>query len=230
MKIRNLFAMLLVAGLMAACGGESSDKTDKDTKPADDAAAPAPGGDDATDGDNAKGEATTFKIDTEASTVKWEGHMTQDVKSHHGFIDVKSGKVMTKGGKLSGGNIVIDMTTITPTDENYTEESPKSNLVGHLSSGDFFLVEKFPTASFKIKSVKGNTATGDLTIRDNTHEETIEFSNVSMENGTFTATGNLVFDRQKYDVKWQRDIVDKAKDFLLADEISLEFDVKANKQ
>jgi polyisoprenoid-binding protein YceI len=60
---------------------------------------------------------------------------------------------------------VIDMGTINPTDENYSEDRPKENLVGHLSAPDFFDVANFPTASFVIKETTGSTVSGDLTIR-----------------------------------------------------------------
>jgi len=51
----------------------------------------------------------------------------------------------------------------------------QGKLNGHLKNGDFFEVEKFPTASFKITSVKKNSdkvynklVTGNLTVKGKT--------------------------------------------------------------
>ena len=48
-------------------------------------------------------------------------------------------------------------------------------MVGHLSNGDFFLVEEYPTATFAIKSMADGVITGDLTIRGNTKETKCKF-------------------------------------------------------
>ena len=174
-------------------------------------------------------EAASWMVDTENSTIQWEGGTSgAQVYSHSGTIDIKEGKLMSEGAALTGGSFIVDMTTINPTDENYSEEHPASDLIGHLTTGDFFAVEEHPTAMFEIASfdASSNTITGTLTIRGNSNEETIEVSSMEMmEDGSMKATGKLVFDRQKYDVAWEHYL----KDVALSDDITLDITLAAKK-
>ncbi len=209
--INSLFAAIALSFLLTNCGGKSEETTSEETTTVVDEDAPE----------------VTYALDTEATKVRWAGNTRGvQVYGHYGLIDVKEGAVMAKGNMITGGEIVIDMTTIQPTDSaSYNEENPPSKLVGHLSTGDFFLVEEYPTASFVVKSHEGNTITGDLTIRGNTNEETIELSEIEFNENGFTATGKLVFDRQKYEVSWKHYL----KDVILADEIELDLTVSGSK-
>lgn len=200
------FAAILIMALVSACGGGS---TKSET---------------ATDAGTSESDAPemTYSINTGESTVRWEGKVV-NVYGHYGLIDIKEGSVMAKGSQLTGGEVVIDMTTILPTDSSsYDEVEKMQKLIDHLSTGDFFLVEEHPTASFVIKSHEGNKVTGDLTIRGNTHEETIEIESMEASESGMMAKGKLVFDRQKYDVKWEHQV----KDYVLSDDIELEFTIK----
>jgi len=143
--------------------------------------------------------------------------------SHYGTIAVKSGSIEVTGEQITAGEFVIDMASITPTDSGYGEENPKEKLIGHLSTWDFFEIEKFPTASFVVKSHEGNTVTGDLTIRDKTNEESITIEKMEMMDGKLMASGHLVFDRQKYDLAWEHYL----KDVILSDDIKLDISLVA---
>jgi polyisoprenoid-binding protein YceI len=170
--------------------------------------------------------ATSYVVSTEGSNIRWEGNMTGlKVYGHYGDLKVKEGSIDLKGLAVSGGSFVVDMKSINPTDSGYSAEHPKEDLVVHLSNKDFFLVDSFPTASFVIKKVEGNVATGDLTIRGVTNEEKVTDIAVDTTGGVLTATGKLVFDRQKYGVAWTA-----AKDMLLADDIKLDIKIIGNKQ
>jgi len=163
-------------------------------------------------------ESATWTVNTDESNVRWEGGTAGAmVYSHFGSIKIKSGSVTTDGGAISGGTFEIDMTTINPEDDGYSEDHPASDLVGHLSTPDFFNTAEFPTASFTVKSMDGNTITGDLTIRGNTNEETIALESMEIAEGNMSATGTLVFDRQKYDVAWAHYM----EDVILSDDITL---------
>lgn len=172
-------------------------------------------------------EAVDYKVDPASSTVAWKGGTSGAmVYSHNGVIDIQEGSLTVQGEKVVGGSVVIDMTTIQPLDSaSYNEENPASKLVGHLSTGDFFLVEEYPTAKFVIKSMEGNTITGDLTIRDKTNVETVTGVVVESTESGVKASGKLVFDRQKYDVKWEHFM----KDVILADDIELNIELSATK-
>lgn len=198
---------------MASCSGSGEHKTTEAETTATTVAA---------------AEKATWTVDPSASRVRWEGGTSGAmVYSHFGSIKVKEGALSTEGNSITGGDIVIDMTTISPEDNGYSAENPKEKLVGHLSTGDFFLVEEFPTATFKVKSVEGSQMKGDLTIRDKTHEETVNLNTVevSPDGSLIKASGTLAFDRQKYDVKWAHFM----KDVILADEIKLDVTLVAKK-
>ena len=120
------------------------------------------------------------------------------------------------------------MSTIAATDSaSYKDEEGHriTNLEGHLTTGDFFSTEEFPTATFVITAVDDSKITGDLTVKGKTNSEefTIESSDVSDNN--VTLNGTLKFDRQKYDVAW----VHYMKDMVLSNDISLAISVTATK-
>jgi polyisoprenoid-binding protein YceI len=111
-------------------------------------------------------EGTSLNVDAGASSVEWLGKKVTG--QHHGDVKIKSGNLLVNGGKLVGGNFVIDLTTINTLD---LDGEYKGKLDGHLKSGDFFDVENHPEATFEITSVAaGATAdvaviSGNLTIR-----------------------------------------------------------------
>ena len=159
----------------------------------------------------------TYTADPAASTVRWQGNMTGlKSYSHFGTISLNSGSFSVKGGMVTGGTFEINMKSMNPQDSGYSAEHPKEGLIGHLSSPDFFAVDTFSTATFKITSVEGNTATGDLTIRGKTNSEKVTDIAVAEADGVATVKGKLVFNRQKYGVAWVA-----MKDMLLADDIEL---------
>lgn len=170
-------------------------------------------------------EAATYNVDATVSKVMWKGEML-GVYSHEGTINIKEGAITTEGGAVTGGDIVIDMGTITPTDENYNPDEQKTpeNLVGHLSSPEFFSTGDHPTATFKVKSMSDAGIVGDLTIKGKTNEETVVVSDWKESEGTFSATGSLTFNRQNYDVSYS-----PGKDMVLSDDIVLNFELTANK-
>jgi polyisoprenoid-binding protein YceI len=77
--------------------------------------------------------------------------LQKQASSHDGTVNVKSGNLVLKNGAVVGGEFVLDMTTINSTD---LSGEYQGKLNGHLKNGDFFEVEKFPTATYKITSVK----------------------------------------------------------------------------
>jgi polyisoprenoid-binding protein YceI len=168
----------------------------------------------------------TYVVDVATSNVRWQGNMTGlKSYSHFGTIGLNGGSFMVKGGTLTGGSFEVNMTAMNPMDEGYSAEHPKEGLIGHLSSPDFFDAKTFPTASFKITAVNGNSAMGELTVRGKTNTETITDIAVSEEAGMARAKGKLVFDRQKYGVAYVA-----MKDMLLADNIELTVELTGKAQ
>ena len=95
-------------------------------------------------------------------------------------------------------------------------------MIEHLKAEDFFAVDTFPTANFKIESTEGDVITGKLTIRGITGTEKVTNVNILEENGKITALGKLVFDRQKYNVTYES----KMKDMILSNDIELTISLK----
>ena len=214
-KVNLLLSAFALSFALISCGGNAE----------------APKGDEAqsemTEEETAKDQGermnATLTADTTQSFVHWKGTLV-GVYSHEGNVKLEKGFLEMENGEVVGGEFIVDMSSIQPTDENYNAEEGKTpeKLVGHLSSGEFFAIEDHPTATFVVKSANRETKeiTGDLTIRGNTHEEKV--TNVVFNDGS--ATGTLVFDRQKYDVSWKA-----MKDMVLEDDIELEINLVAQK-
>jgi len=213
---RNLFPFLFAVIFLAACtGGSNQSGSEEGDSTMSDSGMEMEAG----------GEASTMSVNSESSRIVWEGTML-GVYSHSGTVALQEGTLEVMGDDIVGGEFVVDLTTMTPTDENYNPEEGKTKekLVGHLSSDDFFNVSEYPTAKFVITSydAENNTITGDLTVRGKTHEETVE--NVSFDPNSGTATGTLTFDRTKYDVNFQM----TAQDMVLSDDIELQIELNAS--
>jgi polyisoprenoid-binding protein YceI len=204
-----LFVASIAAMTLASCGGET--KT-----------APAPVAETPT---LSKGDIA-LTIDAAASKLNWKGEML-GLYSHNGSVGITSGKVNLKDGKILSGDLVINMAAITPLDEAYeaTGQKTKEGLVGHLSSPDFFDVANNPTASFSITSVSGTTGKGNLTLRGNTFEETIENLTITPNGDLAKITGQVKFDRTKYGVKFAMPIKEK----VLSNDIQIDFELTAKK-
>ena len=214
MKINQikLYSLLVMgAMLLISCSGGTSKETASETSSETEATA-------------ATAVTATFPVNAAGSVVAWKGEVA-GVYGHNGVINVQEGSVVVADGKLTGGEVVIDMTSIQPLDTASYEASGKTpqDLVDHLSTGDFFLVEEFPTASFVIKSHSEGKLVGDLTIRGNTSEETVELSSLEISETGLKGEGKLVFDRQKYEVKWEHYI----QDYVLSDDIVLTLTIVA---
>lgn len=164
--------------------------------------------------------ADTIDLDLSSSILKWNA--TKVTGAHNGTVKLKSGKIALNKGAITGGDFEIDMTTLD--NEDIPAGKTRDKLVGHLKSDDFFGVEKFPTAQFKITKVKafpkpkpdGSThnISGKLTIKGITHPVAFP-AVIKLEKGKAEANGKVSLDRTKWDIrygskKFIKDIGDKA--------------------
>ncbi len=146
----------------------------------------------------AAASAQVKKVDIAKSKITWVGKKVTG--EHSGTVNLKEGNLIFKGKKLTGGNFVVDMNTISATDIN--AEQGKAKLDGHLKADDFFGTEKYPLSKlvFKTIAAKPNdvyTVTADLTIKDKTNLVTFD---ITVKGNT--ATTALKIDRTKYDIKY----------------------------
>lgn len=175
-----------------------------------------------------KGKESNFKVNAKSSEITW---LAKKVGGEHtGKIAVSEGSLLVDGTVIKGGNLIIDMNSITCTD--LTDAGYNAKLVGHLKSKDFFEVENFGTAKFEItKAVdKGKGAydlVGKITIKGITQDITIP-ANVTIKDKTLAAVGKATINRSKFDVRYGSktffaDIADKA----IEDDFTLDFKIVA---
>ncbi len=178
-----------------------------------------------------------YKIDTAASVITWKG-TKKLTGAHNGTVAVKEGTVViTPKNEVAEATVVADMTKITNQD---LAESPKdaAKLVGHLSSPDFFDVQKKgnETATFKLKSVAkvgaAYVAKGELTFigKTNPVEFPVTFA-VDKAKGTATGEGSLKIDRTKWGLKYGSGDFFKelTADKIINNEFELGFKIAAKK-
>ena len=136
-------------------------------------------------------------VNTEKSTVKWKGEKVTGF--HEGVINLKAANLTFDNDELTGGEVIIDMSTINCTD---LSGPYKNKLEEHLNSDDFFNVSDYPLSTLKITEctkVNNNkyNVVADLTIKDVT--ESIEFETELVNN---LATAEINIDRTKFDIKY----------------------------
>lgn len=180
--------------------------------------------------------ADVYKIDTSASRVAWKAG--KKIGSfHNGDIKVKGGDVeVDPKGLVKSVNVVVDMKTIANEDLK-DKPSMQSKLVGHLSSDDFFKVDKFPESTFKLKSVTPKagskdeyTVSGDLTMIGKT--ETVTFpAKISADKGTLTGQATITIERLKWGLQYGSGSVFKSltADKIINDSFELTLNLVAKK-
>jgi polyisoprenoid-binding protein YceI len=151
--------------------------------------------------------------------VEWSGAMP--VQTHTGSLQAISvDATVGSDGSFSGLRVELDMTSIR--DEDLQKEGARKKLEKHLSSEDFFYVEKFPVASFEMKSFDGKSMAGTLTIRGVSKEIAIPADFKKTGDGTWTLAVDFSFNRQDFNVNYQNSgIFGTAKNKLIADNVGV---------
>lgn len=165
--------------------------------------------------------AQNKNVDVDKSSIIWKGY--KFTGSHTGTITLKEGTLVFKNDKLSGGEFVADMTTLTNTD---LQGGMKGKLEGHLKSDDFFSVENNPTSKlvFTIDEAKGKnayTANGKLTIKGITKPISFDISVYGSK-----ASVSLKVDRTDYDIKYKSGtFIENLGDKVIYDDFDLVVDL-----
>ena len=161
------------------------------------------------------------QVDIDQSIINWVGYKVTG--QHEGTITLQEGTLEFDGDQLTGGNFVMDMTSINTTD---LEGDYKNKLDGHLKADDFFGVKKHKKATLVFTSVSKNdtnyTIVGDLTIKGITNK--ITFDLIVSEN---TATTTFQIDRTKFGIKYgSASFFDGLKDKAIYNEFDLKVSLK----
>ena len=221
MKNTFTWAACAAAIALASCGAPA--ETNSETAPAKEEAKTA---------EAASFIGGTYTIDPAASTVNWKGtKITTD--SHVGTINVHKGTINVLDNAIAKAFVAIDMNSMVCTDEGMDEDT-KANLIGHLSSDDFFGVEQFPYSRLDIEGIKVKEgealAYGQIVIRE--IAQPINFPvTISEEDGNIVVDASLTFDRSKHDVKFRSgafpDLFPDLGDKLINDDIELDVHIVA---
>lgn len=163
------------------------------------------------------------------SEVHWWGYKLAKTQSssHNGTVNIKSGSVMLKNNQIAAGTFILDMNTITSTDLSGEYQQKLNN---HLKDGDFFETDKFPTATYKITSIKKNAdkkynyiINGNLTAKGKTNPVSFP-AQVAVKDGIVTvASDKFSFNRQKFDIAYQSAM----KDVVIKDEVDMQISFTA---
>jgi len=215
MKINTLFAFAAAGLMMTACG--ESPETVVTTDPVD-----------VTPVEETETSAA-WAVDADASTLNWEGEKL-GLYAHTGTVAISEGSINTENGMIVGGEFTIDMTTLQSTDITDAEEA--ANLIGHLSSQDFFHVDSFATSTFVItgcEAAMGDTVNvmGNLTLMGQTKNITIP-TIVSVDGDNMSATSSFAIDRTQWGVVYGSG-VELAVDQVISDEIKYDLSLVAKK-
>lgn len=139
----------------------------------------------------------TKDVNTSTSKVTWKAYKVTG--SHTGTVDLESGSLQFEDDKLTGGEFVVDMSSLVSTD---LEGEYKGKLEGHLKSDDFFGVATHPSAKLVFTSVVSSgknsyEVTGDLSIKGISKPVTFDVSVYGSK-----ATATMKVDRAQYDVRY----------------------------
>lgn len=178
----------------------------------------------------------TYRIDVEQSRLEWIGRNLN--KRHYGRINIQNGELIIAGGRLAAGGIVLDMKSIS--DLDLQDPLWHDMLIAHLKSDDFFAVERFPTASFKLTGwvkqegapleAPNGVATGDLSIRDVTRSITFPAILAPQADGSIKAHAAFDIDRTLWKACYgSGKLFERLGMHLVHDIISLELFVVAHK-
>jgi len=149
-------------------------------------------------------ETKHFKIDTAKSSIEWTGKKVTG--AHNGSVNIADGTLTLTDDQLTGGRFTIDTTSIKILD--ITDLNTNAQFAGHLASEDFFGIEKYPTATLEISSVKHGFGTtyhvaGNLTIKGISHPIEFDAELTKIQGDSLRASGTLIVDRTLYGMRFR---------------------------
>lgn len=184
-------------------------------------------------------EGSPYLVDTVNSEIQWIG--TKPTGKHVGRFKLQEGKLFIKDTMVTGGNIIIKMSSLQNIDLSKTDTTLQRKLENELKGPLFFDVTKFPVATFEITSVSdfspsvGNevlmknanhTVQGNLTIKNIT--KNISFpAIIKFEKGVITALANFNIDRTLWGMTYRAD--KSMQDKLINSAVNIEFRLKATR-
>ncbi len=165
-------------------------------------------------------------VDTTKSEVGWSAKSVSD--THYGKVQLSKATLEFKDSKLVGGAFEIDMNTITV--EDITDAKHNSDFIRHITTGDFFQTDQFPSASFTISDVEPISesefiVSGDITIKAITKQ--IQFkTTITKVNDIRTARATIVLDKNQFGIDYGgKDKPGSQKDWFIYDDFTLNVNI-----
>nr|WP_314499737.1 YceI family protein [uncultured Chryseobacterium sp.] len=222
MKKISVIALAGMGLLLASCG----DKKTEATAAGQEQAVAAKQGD-------------VFAVDAAASKVNWKAFHKGGFAPRWGTLAVSSGELSVAENQLTSGEFIIDMKSIKVDPASVTEKDKKyTDLEGHLKNEDFFNVEKFPTADFKITKVEdlaagaqnavegaNKTVSGNLTLLGKTMNVSFP-AKVDVADKSATVKAQFTVNRTDWGIKFGTSEADPSE-WMISKDIEIGIDVKA---
>lgn len=217
-------AFILLATL-AACGGASTDQAKTEEKK-----------------EAAVASGTAYAIDTTATTVQWRATHKGGFAPRFGTIKVTDGSLNVENGAVTGGSFNVNLAALAVDPASITEPDKKAaDLEGHLKSGDFFDVAKYPSAKFVITGVAPydstkqksllpgatNLISGNLTLKDSTLNITFP-AQITVAANDVTATAKFVIDRSAWGISYKTE--GSPENWMISKDVEIGFNLKAAKK
>ena len=172
----------------------------------------------------------TYVLDPSHSTLGFVARHAMITKVRGSFTDF-TGTGHVDGANPAASDVVVEMQVGSVDTRNADRD-------GHLKSGDFFDIEKYPTITFKSTSIEAIDAdsieiTGDLTIKDVTKQVTVpfEFTGAATDpfgNERIGFEGRTEVNRRDFHLTWNAAL--DTGGVLVSEKIVLEFEISAIKQ
>lgn len=163
----------------------------------------------------------TYAFDGKSSKIAWVGSKVTG-KHDGGFESFRGTATVADGDPVKGSvEVEIDTPSIT---------SDTEKLTGHLRSGDFFEVEKFPKATFASTKIERggqggtHTITGNLTLHGVTKGVTFP-ANVKLEGDQLSVDAEFAINRRDFGINFKGMPND-----LIRDEVVVKLAIRANKK
>ncbi len=177
-----------------------------------------------------------YRLDVKKSKLNWKAPKSAGNR-HFGYLLFNGGSItFSNEGLPRTGSFSINANTITSTD--HPKAADNKRVDDQLKSAEFFDVKQFPEAGIVVSAITPSDKAGSyqvkglLTIKNRTGP--VEFSATVQKTGnTVTAKGDLVINRQKWNIspasgpKEQRgwNLLATIKDNLIEDDIPIRLDL-----
>ena len=162
--------------------------------------------------------AQTYTITPASSSANWTGYAELGGYAPTGTLQIQSGQLSLKNGRINSARIIFDMRSI---------KHEIQRLETHLKDEDFFHVKKYPKARFELIRLEKNQAVGRLQIKNTSREVKIPIE-VRQTKNKLTVEGIATIDRTAFGIRYNSDSYFKnLGDQAIKNEFTLKFKVVA---